>query len=108
MLILFDHGTPRPLRDFLDHHTVKEAKQQGWDTLANGDLLKAAEAAGFDLLLTTDKNLSYQQNLSERKIAILVLGNAQWPLLRLNVGLVIKAVDAALPGSFAVVDIPLE
>lgn len=69
MLILFDQGTPVPLRPFLEGHVVKTAAQQGWSTLTNGRLLDAAEAAGFDLLLTTDKNLFYQQNLQNRKIA---------------------------------------
>jgi hypothetical protein len=64
MRILFDHGTPAPLQSFLTDHTVLEAKTQGWDTFKNGDLLTAAEAAGFDVLVTTDKNLRYQQNLS--------------------------------------------
>lgn len=82
MRILFDHGTPAPLRSFLTGHTVRAAKAQGWDTLTNGDLLTAAEAAGFDLLVTTDKNIRYQQNLTCRTIAVLVLGNAQWPVLR--------------------------
>ncbi len=82
MRILFDHGTPAPLRSCLTGHTVREAKAQGWDTFKNGDLLTAAEAAGFDVLVTTDKNLRYQQNLSDRTIAIIVLGNAQWPVLR--------------------------
>jgi hypothetical protein len=61
MLILFDHGTPRGIVRSLHPHIVKEAKAQGWDTLSNGELLKAAEEAGFDVLLTTDKNLRYQQ-----------------------------------------------
>jgi len=72
MLILFDHGTPRGIARALDHHTVREARAQGWDTLKNGDLLKAAEDAGFGVLLTTDKNLPYQQNLAARKIAVVV------------------------------------
>ena len=106
MRILFDHGTPAPLRSFLTGHTVWEAKAQGWDTYKNGDLLVAAVAAGFDVLVTTDKNMRYQQNLSERAIAIVVLGNAQWPVLRLHVAHVVAAVDAATPGSFTEVDIP--
>ena len=73
MLILFDHGTPRGIARALDHHTVREARAQGWDTLKNGELLKAAEDAGFGVLLTTDKNLPYQQNLAGRKIAVVVL-----------------------------------
>ena len=82
MLILFDQGTPVPLRSFLKGHTVKTAAQQGWSTLSNGDLLRAAEAEGFDVLLTTDKNLAYQQSLKDRRVAIVVLGNPQWPVAR--------------------------
>ena len=106
MRILFDHGTPAPLRSFLTDHTVLEAKTQGWDTFKNGDLLTAAEAAGFDVLVTTDKNMRYQQNLSARAIAIVVLGNAQWPLLRLHAAHVATAVKAATPRSFTEVNIP--
>ena len=106
MLILFDQATPVPIRRHLRSHIVRTAFQQGWDRLVNGDLLSVAEQAGFDLLLTTDKNLSYQQNLTGRKMAILVLGKQQWPLLRPYVQLVIDAVDAALPGSYAEIDIP--
>lgn len=70
MLILFDHGTPRGIAQSLPRHTVKEAKEQGWDTLTNGELLTAADQAGFQVLLTTDKNIRYQQNLAGRKIAV--------------------------------------
>ena len=76
MVILFDQGTPRGIACWLLDDTVKEAKSQGWDRLTNGELLNAAEQAGFDLLLTTDKNLRYQQNLGGRKIAIVVLAKA--------------------------------
>ncbi|MGO8813927.1 MAG: hypothetical protein ACLQVG_04575 [Terriglobia bacterium] len=106
MLILFDQGTPVPLRPFLKGHTVKSAAQRGWSTLANGDLLRAAEAAGFDLLLTTDKNLVYQQSLKDREIAIVVLGNPQWPVARLHVQSIVTAVNAATPGSYVKVEIP--
>ena len=75
MLILFDHGTPAPLAAFLTAHTVKKTKEMGWDTLSNGDLLKAAEEAGFEILLTTDKNIQYQQNLTGRKITLIVISN---------------------------------
>jgi len=106
MLILFDHSTPAPLRYALKGHLVVEAIERGWDRLANGALLDAAEAAGFELLLTADKNMHYQQNLTGRKISILVLGNAQWPVLRRYADRVVAAVKAATPGSFAVVEIP--
>jgi hypothetical protein len=107
MFVLFDHGTPAPLQSFLKEHTVREAKAQGWDTLKNGDLLTAAEAAGFGVLVTTDKNMRYQQNLTRRQIAIVALGNAQWPVLRQHVERVVDAVNAATPGSYTEVDIPI-
>jgi len=83
-----------------------EAVDRGWEMLVNGALLHAAEAAGFELLLTADKNLRYQQNLTGRRIAIVVLGNAQWPVLRRYVERVVVAVDGATPGSLTEVEIP--
>jgi hypothetical protein len=106
MLILFDNGIPAPLRAALKHHLVVEALERGWDRLANGQLIAAAEAAGFDILLTTDKNLRYQQNLTDRRIAFVVLGNQQWPVLRRYIERVVAAVDAATPGSYTEVEIP--
>ncbi len=106
MRILFDQATPVPIRPYLKGHAVRTAAQQGWDRLRNGDLLTAAEEAGFDLLLTTDKNMRYQQNLAGRKIAIVVLGRQQWPELRLHVQHVVDAVSAAVPGSYVEVDMP--
>ena len=107
MLILFDNGTPAPLRYALSEHFVVEAIERGWDRLANGELIAAAEAAGFEVLVTTDKNMRYQQNMKSRKIAFVVIGNQQWPTLRLHVEKVVAAVNAATPGSFAEVEIPL-
>ena len=108
MLILFDNGTPAPLRYALKGHVVVEAIERGWDRLLNGELIAAAEAAGFELLVTTDKNMRYQQDLKGRKIAFVVIGNQQWPTLRRYVGRVVAAVNAATPGSYAEVDIPFE
>ena len=87
-------------------HTVREAENEGWDGLKNGELLIAAEGAGFQVLVTTDKNIRYQQNLTDRTIAILVLGNPRWPVLQHHTHLVVDAVNAATPGSYAEVDIP--
>ena len=95
-----------PIRPYLEQHTVRTAAQQGWDQLCNGDLLTAAEEAGFDVLLTTDKNMRYQQNLGGRKIAIVVLGRQQWPQLEPHIQRVIEAVNAAKPSSYVEVDIP--
>ena len=108
MFILFDHGTPRSIARWLHGHTVEEAIVRGWDRLANGALLKAAEEAGFDLLLSTDKNIQYQQNLKGRRIAIVILGNSRRPTVHRYIDRVVAAVNAATPGSFAEVDIPFE
>jgi hypothetical protein len=87
---------------------VKETRDQGWDTLRNGDLLNAAEAAGFDVLLTTDKNIRYQQNLANRRIAIVVLGKGRWRLIKPLLAQIVAAVNVATPGSYTEVDIPGE
>ena len=76
MRVLFDNGTPRGVAAALTDHVVEEARARGWDTLRNGELLDAAEAAGFDVFVTTDRNLRFQQNLTSRRIAIVVLGRA--------------------------------
>lgn len=76
MRVLFDHGTPSGIAGALAGHEVTEARECGWDRISNGDLLTKAEAAGFEILLTTDKKISYQQNLKGRAIAIVVLGNS--------------------------------
>ena len=108
MLILFDHGTPRSISRWLLGHTVVEAVARGWDNLANGELLTVAEEAGFDLLLSTDKNIQYQQNLKGRRIAIVILGNSQRPAVHRYIDRVVAAVNAAKPGSYTEVEIPFE
>jgi hypothetical protein len=106
MLVLFDHGTPRGIAQALRGHTVKEAKAQGWDTLSNGELLRAAEEAGFDVLLTTDTSLPYQQNLKGRKLAIVILSKNRWSLVRPMMQQIANAVSAATPGTCNVIEIP--
>jgi hypothetical protein len=108
MRILFDHGAPAPLIPFLTDHTVTKAKDAGWDRLVNGELLKAAEEAGFEVLITTDKNMVARQNLKSRAIAIVVLGNSQWRIVQRHVRKIASAVNAAQPGSYSKVDIPYE
>jgi len=106
MKILFDNGTPNPISRCLVGHEVSFARQIGWHELKNGELLREAEQAGYELLLTSDKNIRYQQNLYGRKIAIVVLGNQQWPDVKLHLDRIVAAVDAAIPGSYVEVEIP--
>ena len=94
-----------PLRRFLGGHTVRTAAPKKRERLPNGELLNAAEAAGFDLLVTTEKNMHGQQNLRRRKIAIILLRKQQWPELQGHVDLVIAAVNSATPGTYTEVDI---
>ena len=108
MRILFDNGTPRGVAKALLGHVVEEARLRGWDALRNGELLDAAEAAGFELFLTTDRNIRYQQNLTSRRIAIVVLGKGRWRLIRARLPEIAAAVNAATPGSFSEVEIPLD
>ena len=100
MRILFDQGAPVPLRSALVAHDVETAWQRGWSELSNGDLLTAAEAAGFDLLITTDQNLRHQQNLSGRRIAILVLTVANWPTLQPHATSIAAIAASMQPGEY--------
>ena len=99
MKILFDQGTPAPLRKTLAPHFVSTAFELGWAELENGDLLAEAEEV-FDAFITTDKNLRYQQNLSGRRLAILVLPTTSWPEIQKHLGPVSDAVNALRPGDF--------
>ncbi len=99
MKILFDQGTPLPLKQHLPKHTVTTAFEKGWSKLTNGDLLAKAEDE-FDLFVTTDQNLKYQQNLKQRKIAILVLPTTNWPKIQSHTGEVQSTVEAIKPGDY--------
>lgn len=98
MKVLFDQGVPVPLRDHLDEYDVSTAFESGWSSLKNGDLLDAAEADEFDVLVTTDQSLRHQQNLDERTIAIIVLLSTAWPRIQSRVDEIIDALDAVRPG----------
>lgn len=97
MRILFDHGTPAPLRRALTGHAVSTAHEMAWAELDNGALLKAAETH-FDALITTDRNLRYQQTLTGRRLAILVLPTTSWPKIRAHEAQVVAAVNALRAG----------
>jgi hypothetical protein len=97
MRILFDQGTPAPLRRLLVGHQVSTAFEMGWNHLDNGALLAAAEA-NFDAMITTDQNLRHQQNLAGRSLAVLVLPTTSWSKIQAHSGLVIAGLDALHPG----------
>ena len=99
MRILFDQGTPAPLRKYLANHEVKTAAEMGWSRLTNGQLLDAAEDT-FDLLITTDQKLGQQQNLAGRKLAILVLPTTSWPGLEPNHTTIFCAIESITSGQY--------
>ena len=99
MRILFDQGTPLPLRRFLTQHEVSTAYRLGWSKLSNGELLAACEGK-FDLLITTDKNLKYQQQLKDRSVGILILPTTNWAELKLMVESIARKVDQMKPGEY--------
>jgi hypothetical protein len=103
--VLFDQGTPVPLRQHLPGHNVATAYELGWSSLTNGELLGIAESQGFDVLVTTDSNLKYQQNLQTRIIAIVVLTTTSWRRIQAASAKIQAAVDAARPGSYTEVAI---
>jgi hypothetical protein len=108
MKIAFDNGTPNSIAPSLIGHEVTFARQIGWHELENGELIRRSEEDGYQLLLSTDKNIRYQQNLSSRKIALIVLGNSQWPIVQLHMDKIVTAVNACTPGSYIEGEIPLK
>lgn len=108
MRILFDKNVPVGVRLFLRNHEVRTFVQTGWPVqLENGDLLKAAEASDFDLLVTSDQSIRYQQNLAGRKLALVVLGSNIWPIVKSHGAAITATVTAATPGSFRFIEMPV-
>jgi hypothetical protein len=106
--VLFDQGTPVPLREALLDHKVSTAYERGWSTLKNGELLDAAEQNSFEVFVTTDSRLRYQQNLSVRRIAVVCLLSTSWPRIRRVISSVIDAIEVASPGTYFEVQVPHE
>jgi hypothetical protein len=104
--VLFDQGTPAPLRELLFDHAVSTAYELGWSTLQNGELLAAAEKNGFEVFITTDTNLRYQQNLAKRQIAIIVLGTTSWPRIQFCALEIKLAIDRAKANDFIEISVP--
>ena len=99
MKILFDECMPQPLRRRLAEFEISTAQEMGWGRVKNGDLLKLAEDK-FDVFLTSDQQLKYQQNLKGRKLAILVLSTNRWPQVEARTQEIIAAVLALKPGDY--------
>ena len=108
MRILLDHCTPAPLRRHLAGHSVQTAVSRGWETLRNGDLLRCAEEDGYELLITTDQSMRYQQNLTDRNIAVLILLSNSWPRIRLQVDRIREVVTGMAAGQIEEVEVPGE
>ena len=105
MRVLFDQGTPAPLRQALTDHLVQTAFELGWSKLRNGELIDAAEKAGFEVFVTTDQNLKCQQNLARRSLAVVVLGTTSWPRLQRSLPRIVEAVNVATKGSYQEVEV---
>src|SRR5579862_3251367 len=106
MRILRDHNTPVPLRHWLNEHQVETAYERGWAELTNGELVRVAEEAGFDAMITADKGIRYQQNLAARKLALVVISTNDWTRIRKSKSVIMDAIMKVSPGSFLEVEIP--
>lgn len=104
--ILLDHCTPKPLRRFLPGHQIRTAYEEGWATLRNGELLSAAEAAQFDIFITADRNLRYQQNLASRQLAIIELPTNRIAMIASLVTAIQHAISDAAPGTYRIISMP--
>ena len=98
MKILFDHGTPAPLRRHLPEHSVDRSAERGWDLLENGELLRRAEEDGYEVIVTTDQSIPYQQNLTGLRLAIVVLLTPAWPRVRHRTEEIRRAIEDVNPG----------
>ena len=105
MKILFDHGTPAPLRAYIPEHAVDTAAEKGWAELSNGELLEQAESEEYELLITADQSVRYQQNLSRRRMAIIVLRSNRWPDVLLRVDDIRAALEPIQPRELREVEI---
>jgi hypothetical protein len=104
--ILFDQGVPVPLKAWLGPHEVDAAFECGWSTLKNGELLAVAEKSGFDVMVSTDQKLKYQQRVTQRKMGILVLRSTSWPRIEKVAADIAKRMDSMKAGDYVEVPIP--
>ena len=106
MRILLDHNVPRPLKDNLPGHDADTAADRGWQELNNGELLDQAETDGYELFLTSDQRIPFQQNLTRRNISVLILTTNSWPRLRQHLNDINQAVEAMAHNQLSQLDIP--
>jgi hypothetical protein len=104
--ILLDEGVPIGIRTLVTGFHVEAVPELGWAGLTNGDLIMAAEEAGFDVMITCDQNIRYQQNLAGRRLALVVLTTNHWDTIRANSGGILPVVEQATAGSFVIVEMP--
>ena len=105
MKVLFDHGTPAPLRHHLREHSVDRSAEKGWELLENGELIRKAEAEGYEVIVTTDQSMRYQQNLTGRRLAIVVLLSTAWPRVQHRTEEIRRVIDEIRPGELREVPI---
>ena len=106
MRVLFDQGTPVPLRKQITGHYISTAYELGWGTLQNGELLSQAQANGFAVLVTTDQNLAYQQNLNARTIAVIAIKSTRWLRINQVVNQIQAALDSITNNEYIEIDTP--
>lgn len=105
MRILFDQGTPAPLRRYLRPHPVDTTAERGWSTISNGELIQQGEDEGYDLFITTDQSIRYQQNLRGRRMGLVVLMATSWPRTQQHIPAILVAVNEVLGGGYEEVEI---
>ena len=100
MRILFDVNMPEPLRRYLTEHSIDTAGEKGWARIRNGDLLARAERDGYEVLITADQSMRFQQNMAQRQIAVIVLLSNRWPRVQLKIEDIRTALETIEPGEF--------
>ncbi|MEY2467187.1 MAG: hypothetical protein QOD03_1708 [Verrucomicrobiota bacterium] len=105
MKILLDECVPWPMHKILTGHLCETAQQHGWAGLKNGNLLSKAETE-FDLFITSDQNIRYQQNLSDRRIPILELSTNDLRRILAAASLILSTVATIRPGEFRKLEVP--
>jgi hypothetical protein len=103
--VLFDKNVPYSLRPYLSDYQVQTAEDEGWGQISNGELISSAEKEGYQIILTCDQNIQYQQNLTRCQISMVVLGSNIWPSIRPKIAEVVAALKRASPGSFEFIEI---